>query len=75
MIPVPPYPALTFSNSGDTDRPLTHMEEGMQIHVDCSAPRGFRDVILTLYNGTNAVSCYIPDSTEGEVVFTYNEDE
>ena len=37
--------------------------------MDCSSPpRGFSDVILTLYNGTNAVSCYTPDNAAGEIV-------
>ena len=70
FIPVPPYPIPTLFAYGNPDRRLTHMVEGMQVYMECSAPPtgpGI-NVILTVYNGTNAVNCITPDKTEGEIV-------
>ena len=69
----PLYPTLTFLTYGDTDSPLVQMKEGMDIHMDCLAkvPGSYSNAILTLYNGTNPVSCYIPDNTEGKICVIY----
>ena len=73
FIPDPPYPLLTFLTYGDVKRPLTHVKEGIQMHIDCSAPPTGTDdnVALTLFNGTNVVRCYMPANTKGEVTLLY----
>ena len=54
---------------GHTDQALSPMEEGTQMHMNCTAPATGSDdnAILKLYNGTNIALCQTPANTEGEM--------